>query len=160
MSDDRYGGDVLANFRRQRGPAVVRQLPIEPGLVIEERATGFVGAVMRYANGLVELANRHGAIRSFPLGAGYLVDGHPVTLVKPVSRASAPQRTASGSLAVADSRARVARPSRIFVEGRHDAELVERVWGDDLRVEGVAARDAGRHRPRVAAHPVDRQRLR
>ncbi len=23
------------------------------------------------------------------------------------------------------------------MEGRHDAELVEKVWGDDLRVEGV-----------------------
>ena len=33
--------------------------------------------------------------------------------------------------------ARVARASRIFVEGKHDAELVEKVWGDDLRVEGV-----------------------
>jgi hypothetical protein len=32
----------------------------------------------------------------------------------------------------------VAQPSRIWVEGVHDAELVERVWGDDLRVEGVA----------------------
>ena len=31
----------------------------------------------------------------------------------------------------------MARASRIFVEGRHDAELVEKVWGDDLRVEGV-----------------------
>ena len=31
----------------------------------------------------------------------------------------------------------MARASRILVEGRHDAELVERVWGDDLRVEGV-----------------------
>jgi hypothetical protein len=31
----------------------------------------------------------------------------------------------------------VARASRIFVEGRHDAELVEKVWGDDLRAEGV-----------------------
>jgi len=27
----------------------------------------------------------------------------------------------------------VARESRIYVEGRHDAELVERIWGDDLR---------------------------
>jgi hypothetical protein len=34
-------------------------------------------------------------------------------------------------------KARVARGSRIWVEGRHDAELVERVWGHDLRVEGV-----------------------
>ncbi|HLS39667.1 MAG TPA: DUF3097 family protein, partial [Ornithinicoccus sp.] len=32
---------------------------------------------------------------------------------------------------------RVARAGRIYVEGRHDAELVEKVWGDDLRVEGV-----------------------
>jgi hypothetical protein len=31
----------------------------------------------------------------------------------------------------------VARASRIFVEGRHDAELVEKVWGDDLRHVGV-----------------------
>jgi hypothetical protein len=31
----------------------------------------------------------------------------------------------------------VARASRIFVEGRHDAELVEKVWGADLRIEGV-----------------------
>jgi len=46
-------------------------------------------------------------------------------------------RTASGSVAVPDARARVASGSRIFVEGRHDAELVEKVWGDDLRVEGV-----------------------
>ncbi|MBN9179676.1 MAG: DUF3097 family protein, partial [Microbacterium sp.] len=44
---------------------------------------------------------------------------------------------ASGSFAVDDARARVARPSRILVEGRHDAELVEKVWGDDLRAEGV-----------------------
>jgi hypothetical protein len=31
----------------------------------------------------------------------------------------------------------VARASRIWVEGVHDAALVERIWGDDLRVEGV-----------------------
>ncbi|RHA44278.1 DUF3097 family protein, partial [Cellulomonas rhizosphaerae] len=36
-----------------------------------------------------------------------------------------------------DARARVARASRIWVEGKHDAELVEKVWGDDLRLEGV-----------------------
>jgi len=46
-------------------------------------------------------------------------------------------RTASGSFAVEQQRARVALPSRIMVEGRHDAELVEKVWGADLRVEGV-----------------------
>uniref|UniRef100_UPI0020290474 DUF3097 family protein n=1 Tax=Actinotalea sp. C106 TaxID=2908644 RepID=UPI0020290474 len=50
---------------------------------------------------------------------------------------SAPTRTASGSVAVHGARARVARGGRIWVEGKHDAELVERVWGDDLRLEGV-----------------------
>ena len=31
----------------------------------------------------------------------------------------------------------MARASRIYVEGLHDAELVEKIWGDDLRIEGV-----------------------
>ncbi len=31
----------------------------------------------------------------------------------------------------------MARAGRLWVEGVHDAELVERVWGDDLRIEGV-----------------------
>ena len=42
-----------------------------------------------------------------------------------------------GSRKAAQSRARVARASRLFVEGVHDATLVERVWGDDLRAEGI-----------------------
>jgi hypothetical protein len=37
----------------------------------------------------------------------------------------------------------VARASRIFVEGRHDAELVEKVWGADLRLEGVVVEFLG-----------------
>jgi hypothetical protein len=61
-----------------------------------------------------------------------------VILAPPSRKGSAvPTRTASGSVAVPGTKARVARASRIFVEGRHDAELVEKVWGDDLRVEGV-----------------------
>ena len=113
------------------------EVPLELGLVLEETGTGFVGAVIAYANGMVELEDRRGAVRTFTLGAGFLIDGTSVTLVKPIVAPSVPQRTASGSLAVAEARARVAVESRIFVEGRHDAELVERVWGDDLRVEGV-----------------------
>ncbi|HEX8804444.1 MAG TPA: DUF3097 family protein, partial [Acidimicrobiales bacterium] len=72
---------------------------------------------------------------------GFLVDRRPVTIVPPRPRKTAaadrPGRTASGSTAVPQHRARVARASRILVEGVHDAELVEKVWGDDLRVEGV-----------------------
>jgi hypothetical protein len=56
---------------------------------------------------------------------------------------AAPTRTASGSVAVHGQAARVARASRIFVEGRHDAELVEKVWGDDLRLEGVVVEYLG-----------------
>jgi len=137
VDDDRYGADVLAGFRVRRGPSVVPEVPVELGLVLEETGTGFVGAVIAYANGLVELEDRRGAMRTFTLGAGFLMDGSSVKLVKPTVTLGAAQRTASGSFAVAEVRARVAVGSRIFVEGRHDAELVERVWGDDLRVEGV-----------------------
>lgn len=137
MDDDRYGSDVLAGFRQQRGLTAAPKVALERDLVIEETATGFVGAVVGYANGLVELEDRRGARRTFPLGTGFLIDGRPIELTRAVAAAAPTARTASGSIAVDTERARVALPNRIFVEGRHDAELVERVWGDDLRVEGV-----------------------
>jgi hypothetical protein len=137
VTDDRYGNDVLSGFRQRRGPAPVPELPVERGLVLEETGTGFVGAIIGYANGLIELEDRKGAVRTFSLGAGFLVDGKPVALVKPAPAAPVAKRSASGSIAVEGHKARVALPSRIFVEGRHDAELVEKVWGHDLRVEGV-----------------------
>ena len=135
---DRYDGDVLAGFSMRPKPTVLPVVIVENGLVLEEPASGFVGAVVRVANSLVELEDRHGAVRAFPLTTRFLIDGEPVRVqvAKKVAPA-APARTASGSLALADTRARVAQPSRIFVEGKHDAELIERVWGDDLRIEGV-----------------------
>ncbi len=60
-----------------------------------------------------------------------------MVLTAPTAAPTGRTRTASGSFAVADQRARTARASRIFVEGKHDAELVEKVWGADLRAEGV-----------------------
>ncbi|MCU1576735.1 MAG: hypothetical protein JWP70_1439 [Leifsonia sp.] len=138
MTYDRYGTDVLAtNWRSPKAKPVPSQEATKD-LVVEEVATGFCGAVIRIERQTVELEDRHGKTRVFPLGAGFLIDGEPVILTVPAStRADTPARTASGSLAVADAKARIARASRIFVEGRHDAELVERVWGDDLRIEGV-----------------------
>src|ERR671921_333140 len=86
----------------------------------------------------VTLEDRRGRRRTFPLGPGFLLEGVPVILRPPSRKGpTQPTRTASGSVAVPGTKARVARASRIFVEGRHDAELVEKVWGDDLRVEGV-----------------------
>lgn len=116
----------------------------ETGLVVEDPMSGYVGAVIRVEGGRVELEDRRGAVRVFPLGPGFLVDGRPVVLTAPRRSApAAPQRTASGSVKVVGAKARTALAGRIYVEGRHDAELVEQVWGDDLRVEGVVVEYLG-----------------
>nr|WP_218062956.1 DUF3097 domain-containing protein [Arthrobacter sp. SDTb3-6] len=121
----------------------LRQVPAARGLVVEDVQSGWVGAVVRIEKSggmhIMELADRREKVRAFPLGFGFLVDGEPVEIVAPVA-AAAPQkatRTASGSVRVEGLRAQVAKASRIWVEGKHDAELVEKVWGDDLRVEGI-----------------------
>jgi hypothetical protein len=118
---------------------VVETVPAEIGLVVEEVSTGWCGAVVECDQSRVSLEDRHGTVRVFPLGpAAFLLEGVPVTLARPVAKASpAPKRSASGSVAVQGLKARVAKGSRIWVEGTHDAELVERVWGHDLRVEGI-----------------------
>lgn len=140
MRSKDYGSDVLAGTRRGRpvppAPVVVTA---EPGLVVEDIATDWVGAVVEMSKDTVTLEDRHGRRRTFPVEAGaFRFEGRPATLVRPAGKAdTAPKRTASGSIAVAGSTARVARASRILVEGVHDAALVERVWGDDLRIEGV-----------------------
>jgi hypothetical protein len=121
----------------------LREVAAEPGLVLEDAQSGWVGAVVRVEKSggvhLVSLEDRRGKLRSFPLGFGFLLEGEPVNVVPPAPTTKAPvrQRTASGSVKVEGQRARVARASRIWVEGKHDAELVEKVWGDDLRVEGI-----------------------
>jgi len=135
---DRYSADVLKPGWRDVGRTAIPTQEATADLVVEEVATGFCGAVVRIEKSIVTLEDRHGKLRLFPLGGGFLIDGRPVVLVAPTRTAPRkPARTASGSVAVADAPARVARGSRIFVEGRHDAELVEKVWGADLRIEGV-----------------------
>ena len=140
MSSDRYGSDVLASDWRV--PKRGRSTPVEAslGLVVEEVTTDWCGEIVRVDRDLdaLELEDRRGKRRTFPLGPGFLLDGKPVVLQAPPRAAPARDaRTASGSVAVPHADARIARASRIYVEGRHDAELVEKVWGDDLRVEGV-----------------------
>jgi len=160
-SHDRYSSDPLAGHQGSSRARVLPEVPAAHDLVVElpddeglgggsesgavagDNAGGFVGAVVLVDAGNVHLEDRHGRVRAFPLGAGFLVDGEAVVLVAPPATAAGSlavagrARTASGSFAVADARARVARASRIWVEGRHDAELIEQVWGDDLRLEGV-----------------------
>jgi hypothetical protein len=137
---DRYGSDVLGgDWRRPKNGRSV-EVAADPGLVVEEVETDFCGEIVKVERdlGTVILEDRRSRRRTFPLGPGFLLDGVPVILVAPVRKGpAAPTRTASGSVAVTGAKARVARASRIFVEGRHDAELVEKVWGADLRIEGV-----------------------
>ena len=138
IGSDRYGGDVLAGDWRARGRRVIPEVAAERDLVVELAENGYCGAVVRVEKGTVTLEDRLGRTRMFPLGHGFLVEGEPVKLVAPAPVAPTGRvRTASGSFAVERDQARVALPSRIFVEGRHDAELVEKIWGADLRVEGV-----------------------
>src|SRR5258708_711548 len=138
---DRYPTDVLAAGRRKPRSTVH---PADLGLVVEDVETGYVGAVVRVESGRIDLEDRRGHVRGFPLGPGYLLEGRPVILTEPRREAPAvASRTASGSVAVPGTRARVARASRIYVEGRHDAELIAQVWGEDLRIEGVVVEHLG-----------------
>ncbi len=144
MSFDRYSNDVLGKGSpRAHTPKAAKEFPADRGVVVEEVTTGWVGAVVRVEKSggmhVVVLEDRKGKTRTFRLGPGFWVDGEPVILTPPRKTAApaAPARTASGSVSAGPRRARVARGSRIWVEGKHDAELVEKVWGDDLRYEGV-----------------------
>ena len=145
MSYDNWGPGTLSAPAKRALPEV----PAEAGMVLEDVQSGWVGAVVRIEKSggmhIVALEDRNGRTKSFRLGFGFLLDGQPIKLLPPAPRAASGTaagavpagRTASGSVKVAGQRAQVAKASRIWVEGKHDAELVEKVWGDDLRVEGI-----------------------
>ncbi len=153
MRSRQYGQDVLAAGRRRPGQRQLPRVAAERGLVVEDSAAEFCGAVIFCEKDAVTLEDRHGRRRVFPLSpAPFLLDGQPVMLVRPspsaapggqAGTARPPARTASGSIAAPPSRAKVARASRIYVEGRHDAELVEKIWGDDLRDVGAVVEYLG-----------------
>jgi hypothetical protein len=118
----------------------VPDVEAEPGLVVEDFEGRFCGAVVAFEKDAVTLEDRHGKRRAFPLPGTFLFEGRRVRLVRPAPKAparSGPNKTASGSIAAPGQRAKVAKVSRVYVEGKHDAELVERIWGDDLRDVGV-----------------------
>ncbi|MEO3933355.1 DUF3097 domain-containing protein [Micrococcaceae bacterium Sec7.4] len=140
MSYQNWGPQDLSAPAKAQLPEV----PVERGMVLEDVQSGWVGAVTRVEKSggmhVVALEDRRGKSRSFRLGFGFLLEGQPIRLMPPAPRsaaAAAGTRTASGSVRVEGQRAQVAKASRIWVEGKHDAELVEKVWGDDLRVEGI-----------------------
>lgn len=128
--------DLDGGKRSARRPAP--KVEAKPGLAVEVRGTPISGVVVSLSRGMVTLRSTDGRDRQVPLRDGaFTVGGKQVTLVPPRRAPAAAGRTASGSVAVPGASARIARASRILVEGIHDAELVEQVWGDDLRIEGV-----------------------
>jgi DUF3097, C-terminal domain/DUF3097, N-terminal domain len=148
---DRYGSDVLAGGRQPRQAPTVREIDGELGVVVECAESGWCGAIVGWdkttVGWAVRLEDRHGAVRLFPATpAAFLFEGRPATLLRPTGAAASkgPGRTRSGSVAAAAPvPARVARASRIWVEGKHDAELLEKVWGADLRELGIVVEPLG-----------------
>jgi hypothetical protein len=138
------GGGILESLddmhdARRKGLAK-RDLFVEPGVRLEHTPSQTKGPVVKFTEGVIviikdQLGSEH---RFDPVPGLFRHEGDLVALRAPlVKKEAAAQVTASGSIAAEDTSARVARPSRIWVEGIHDAELIERVWGDDLRYEGI-----------------------
>ena len=138
-----WGPQDLDSPEVSRTRPSAREVAVARDMVLEDVETGWVGAVVsvEVIGGMrvVGLEDRHGRVKTFPLGPGFLLDGEPVRLTPPAPRtAPAGKRiTRSGSVAVEGLRASVAKESRVWVEGYHDAELVAKVWGHDLAVEGI-----------------------
>lgn len=137
---DPYAGDILGGHSRNKTPEYPG-IPATPGLVVEVRADGYVGAVTgferTYDGDFIRLEDRRGREQLYKLRTGaFLVEGQIVTLTRHVPKQE-PRKSNSGSRRVENAQAKVAAPSRIWVEGIHDAAIVEKVWGHDLRVEGV-----------------------
>ncbi len=122
------------------------------GLVVLHRPTGLRGRIDKFTGEIVQIRDPAGREHRFRNRPGaFAVQGETVTLVRPAAPSSGGagradgglRRSASGALVAEDGRARVARASRIWVEGSHDARLLERVWGDELRELGIVVEPMG-----------------
>jgi len=139
------GGGILESLddigdARRTGLAK-RELFVELGVRLEHTPSQTKGPVVSFTEGVIvvikdQLGSEH---RFDPVPGLFRHEGDLVALRAPLVAKKSVQSstTASGSIAAQDTSARIARPSRIWVEGIHDAELIERVWGDDLRYEGI-----------------------
>lgn len=138
-------GDVLdpRNDVIAAGPP---QRSVTPTDEVVHRATGARGTVEKWHRDWVVLRLRGGSTRRVNnLAGGFSMHGETFSLtgVSRTPTSTAVRRTASGSIAAPDSGAKVARASRLWVEGDHDARLIERVWGDDLRDAAIVVEPLG-----------------
>lgn len=136
--------DVLAARARRRA-APPPEVAAVPDLLVEERTSGFGGWVVGIEGRLVALRNDLDEVRRFPIDGAFAVDGRLVRLVRPRTEPAEPRvrRTAAGAIAGPSAAPRVARASRIWVEGVHDAALLERVWGEELAEAAVVVEPLG-----------------
>ncbi|MGZ4702982.1 MAG: DUF3097 family protein [Ilumatobacteraceae bacterium] len=125
--------DILEEFEQQRGQPTYPIVVARVGELVEDRASGFCGDIVAITAEAVTLRDRRGRERQFRYKpGGFLIDGRPVTIAREQIRMPERRVTNSGALAGPAQRAHIAKASRIWVEGRHDAELVQHVWGDEL----------------------------
>jgi hypothetical protein len=134
---DRWSGeDILSTPDTQNYPII----EVGERTRLTDPKSRFTGQVMEFIPGeSIVLVDHSGQRRTFAAHDGALLqNGIRVALRE---QGGAPQRpvvfTASGSIDAGPARARAAAASRIWVEGIHDAELLEKIWGDDLREEAV-----------------------
>ena len=135
---DRWSSqDIVAADTAARAYAKV---VVTRGLELVHRPSRVSGTVTAFTEGQrVVLCDQDGNLHEFKPHAGVLLyRGKPVELIAGEWKSDAAiGLTASGSFDGGPMRAQVAKASRIWVEGIHDAELIEKIWGDDLRIEGI-----------------------
>lgn len=136
-ANDRWDrGDILDGFRQPQ----YAEIEATPGLELIHTGSNTMGKVAGFSEGdRVVLVDPSGNRHVFRAHDGaFRHRGQRVALRAPTVLSSRQSRfTASGSAASPHRRAQVAAPSRIWVEGTHDAELIEKIWGDDLRSVGI-----------------------
>jgi len=137
VEQDRWAeSDILAEFNKRE----YRVLEVRVGMTLTYTGSRLTGTVAEFIQGgEVVLTDKWGQQQAFPAHDGaFMHNGSRVSMREPAAAPRAePRFTASGSIDAGESRARVARASRIWVEGVHDAELIEKIWGDDLREAAV-----------------------
>lgn len=153
MTVDPYG-DILAESSvggvggSRRLADSYPKLVVRPGMVLLHRSRMVRGKVVKFTGELVVLADAKGRRHTFEHHPGaFAHEGETVTLVRPSrptpDAAPATRRSAAGGVVQVDAAARVARASRLWVEGVHDARFMERVWGDELRELGIVVEHLG-----------------
>ena len=96
-----YERDILDEFADRQRPVAYPEVDVAPGMVVEDRSSGFCGDVVTWSIEAVTLRDRHQHRRHFAWKpGGFLLEGRAGHAAAPGGvRPSAPAITASGSVA-------------------------------------------------------------